>query len=815
MRHGHKQSRWLLVLSLRSVGVLGSPHEVFQSQIPILRSHQDYGVHHGVGSTRRLQEQTCEQVHSASSWEQMRIGFELIDVQSVSAEKVNLVQDTLMARAVAYWSSTLQVRRAQGALKMDRVGSGCFKYAFDTDFRCQGLQTPTCGAVTIPAKYLKARRACSESCVPSYACSGNCVSDNTCACDVDLWSSSSGYCCSMSPGASCPTGCSLETAVKVGNGTTGGFVCEANCVQESEGVGAENEDLHIFVTIQDSTECQNSDALLAFAISCAVDQCDRPIFGTINFCLQKLAMDDTDMLVSTAIHELAHVLVFSNAHFQNFRYSNGSPMIPRQADDQTRFPNEIFYTCSSAGYQWDVSNGNMRYVDISPTIVNSFSERGYDCQCPIGKSTLGAGCFYPSPPFLQIPSCVVRMVTPTVLAEARNFFDCPTLEGAELENQEGNGCSIIGSHWEQRVFAGEIMSPVATEKLVNTYVSRVSLAVFEDSGWYKPDMSAADPVVKGVHWGYKQGCNFATGKCLDNDTPVSKVFCSDPNAISCSLDRKSVKSCEIGSAYASLPAVYSYTSTNRLGGSPEMDYCPHFAIGLTNRVCTNTTSITSPYTNVNFMREVFSSQSRCFLSTLHADAPRIGGGSYVAPSDEFTTERPVCYHVECAADTLSYSLKVADLATNSMLALLGTCFSAGQTLTMQGGGGSVTCADPAEVCSDITAKHTLAGQSTSSTSTTELTESTSSDTTTTTTTLSTGGDGGSTQSTQSTASTSSMSMSSTTSSGSTSTSGNGGNIDSTSSRGSTTSAEFEIVGSAKQSCLKISLLLSGFWMHLV
>ena len=40
---------------------------------------------------------------------------------------------------------------------------------------------------------------------------------------------------------------------------------------------------------------------------------------------------------------------------------------------------------------------------------------------------------------------------------------------------------------------------------------------------------------------------------------------------------------EIGSAYETLPAVYSYTSTNRLGGSPEMDYCPHFAIGLSNR----------------------------------------------------------------------------------------------------------------------------------------------------------------------------------------------------------------------------------------
>ncbi len=61
--------------------------------------------------------------------------------------------------------------------------------------------------------------------------------------------------------------------------------------------------------------------------------------------------------------KLPKVLVFSNAHFPNFRYSNGSPMIPRQ-DDQTRFPNEIFYTCSSTGYQWDVSNGNMRLDDF-------------------------------------------------------------------------------------------------------------------------------------------------------------------------------------------------------------------------------------------------------------------------------------------------------------------------------------------------------------------------------------------------------------------------------------------------------------------
>eukprot|EP00435_Cladocopium_sp_Y103_P039450 s818_g10.t1 len=109
------------------------------------------------------------------------------------------------------------------------------------------------------------------------------------------------------------------------------------------------------------------------------------------------------------------------------------------------------------------------------------------------------------------------------------------------------------------------------------------------------------------------------------------------------------------------------------------------------------------------MREVFSEQSRCFMSTLHADAPRIGGGAFAAPSDEFTDARPVCYNVECATDGSSYDLKVEDLSTNSALMLLGTCFFAG---------GSVSCADPAEVCSDLTSKHVSGSSETSMTSTT-------------------------------------------------------------------------------------------------
>eukprot|EP00435_Cladocopium_sp_Y103_P040872 s818_g11.t1 len=541
------RSQWLVLL-LRSV--LGSPHEEFQMQTKIHRTHQDYGVGKLKPShARRLQQQTCEDVHAALSWEPMRtgprellrddfamtkrvvrddfaglhedtlmnlsrlqrIGYELIDVESVATATVDLVQDTLMARAVAFWSSALQVRRAQGPLKMDPAGIGCFKYdarAWLHNRREAALvQRPVCQVTRAPAIVYRV--------IPvhvTWICGKATAQDTAALCLLEpivqvvvRWRP--------------PSKSALELPVPL-------------CAKQ------------VAPRHQKVKECQHSDALLAFAISCAVDQCDRPIFGTINFCPSKLVTDDINMLVSTAIHELAHVLVFSNTHFQNFRYSNGSPIIPRLAQDETRFQDEVIYTCSSSGYQWNVATGNLRYVDISPTIVNSFSERGYDCQCPIGKTDIAAGCFYPSPPFLQVPSCVVRMTTPTVLAEVRNFFDCPTLEGAELENQEGNGCSIIGSHWEQRVFAGEIMSPVSTERLVNTYVSRVSLAVFQDSGWYRANMSAADPLVKGVHWGYKQGCNFATAKCVDNDVPISKVFCSAENQVSCSLDRKAVVTCD-------------------------------------------------------------------------------------------------------------------------------------------------------------------------------------------------------------------------------------------------------------------------------
>lgn len=41
------------------------------------------------------------------------------------------------------------------------------------------------------------------------------------------------------------------------------------------------------------------------------------------------------------------------------------------------------------------------------------------------------------------------MVTPRVIEEARKHFNCSELEGAELEDQGGEGTAL--THWEKRI----------------------------------------------------------------------------------------------------------------------------------------------------------------------------------------------------------------------------------------------------------------------------------------------------------------------------------------------------------------------------
>ncbi|CAH8587042.1 unnamed protein product [Schistosoma curassoni] len=71
----------------------------------------------------------------------------------------------------------------------------------------------------------------------------------------------------------------------------------------------------------------------------------------------------------------------------------------------------------------------------------------------------------------------LSFVTPAMLEEARKHFNCPNLDGVDIENEGGQG--TFGTHFEKRVVGDETMAGVTG---VKTVMSRLTLAFFTDSG---------------------------------------------------------------------------------------------------------------------------------------------------------------------------------------------------------------------------------------------------------------------------------------------------------------------------------------------
>ena len=69
------------------------------------------------------------------------------------------------------------------------------------------------------------------------------------------------------------------------------------------------------------------------------------------------------------------------------------------------------------------------------------------------------------------------------------------------------GSGTAGSHWEKRLVANEFMNPQVADNPV--LFSALTLALFEDTGWYKPNYGAA----QHLPWGYKQGKYSKSERC--------------------------------------------------------------------------------------------------------------------------------------------------------------------------------------------------------------------------------------------------------------------------------------------------------------
>ncbi|XP_072020460.1 leishmanolysin-like peptidase [Amphiura filiformis] len=327
---------------------------------------------------------------------------------------------------------------------------------------------------------------------------------------------------------------------------------ESNCNSKgADGAGVANTDFILYVTAADTHDCNVEDTI-AHAAHCQQEiVLDRPIAGYINMCPHGLVVSQKSMLLTTVEHEIIHALGFSAALYAFYRDVNGNPLTAR---DPSGLPPLDSVTSM---YNWSENV-------VKTVIRQDWSVRGG----PVAHK-------------------VHLMVTPKVVEEAANHFNCPSLEGLELENQGGYGTEI--THFEKRILENEAMTGTHTHDRI---VSRLTLAVLEDTGWYEPDYGMADP----LFWGKGLGCDFATKSCkywMDTQkirkTPIWP-YCDkirqDPFNLSCNVGRSSVALCNLFMRSKPLPAEYQYfdslpgvsrSNIAKYGGSSELsDYCPYF-----------------------------------------------------------------------------------------------------------------------------------------------------------------------------------------------------------------------------------------------
>ena len=132
------------------------------------------------------------------------------------------------------------------------------------------------------------------------------------------------------------------------------------------------------------------------------------------------------------------------------------------------------------------------------------------------------------------------IISPKVVAYAKKYFNCSSITGVELEDLGGYD-NYSHSHWEARILLGEYMnSEVYTPEQA---ISGFTLALLEDSGWYKANYYTGGLMRFGKH----QGCSFLNEDCEVNNKEKNMfkndIFTventNDFYQISCSSGRQS------------------------------------------------------------------------------------------------------------------------------------------------------------------------------------------------------------------------------------------------------------------------------------
>ncbi|XP_050360063.1 leishmanolysin-like peptidase isoform X3 [Nymphalis io] len=497
-------------------------------------------------------------------------------VYRLEPEKFDMINNTILPEAVRFWEDALKVRKTAGPIKLNRKCPTRQVFIRSGRSHCiDACSTETmCGEVKVPERHLN----------PCYVCN------------------STGHNCRALPREKI----NLEdeiTATEI-SGNALNYGSEVTDMEtetppvtdefDEEPIGVENTDFVLYVSAVETERCRRG-LTVAYASHCQQESAlDRPVAGHANFCPGELSTKYRDLpsVLSTVKHEMLHALGFSVSLFGFYRDENGEPLTERRPDTGNPPLDEELQI-----HRW------------SDRVVKNITRK---------KWMIREG--YISRTFYMI-------VTPRVVKEVRDHFNCSTLEGAELEDQGGDGTAL--THWEKRVFENEAMTGTHTQ---NSVFSRVTFAMMEDTGWYRADYTHAAP----LDWGKGLGCNFAMTSCKQwlnaqrrkNPTPFCERVKGDPLRTECSPRRTAVVLCNLVRHDTILPRQYQHFDRlpnvppgdeAHYGGSVSLaDYCPylqeftwkHKSVLVRGSRCSYEEN--TPKSDVNFALENYGQHSKCF-----------------------------------------------------------------------------------------------------------------------------------------------------------------------------------------------------------
>ena len=175
---------------------------------------------------------------------------------------------------------------------------------------------------------------------------------------------------------------------------------------------------------------------------------------------------------------------------------------------------------------------------------------------------------------IRTPERVIMGIkSENVMKYSTKHFGCNNITGIPLEYNGGAGTA--GGHWSKKYMNTDYM---IGDSYGENLITNITLGLFEDSGWYMPNYTAANIFM----WGKDAKCDFFNPsiKCVEeNDdsevkTPFDKSFCTKLNYPVCSTGNIFRGNCR-GRKYSTLSAYERYFKEENIGGSDFLtDKCP-------------------------------------------------------------------------------------------------------------------------------------------------------------------------------------------------------------------------------------------------